>query len=216
MKANLITLIRISMAFVSAALFGRTPLASLMATALMVIAISLDAVDGWVARRFGCASRAGAAFDIAGDRILENVFWITFARLGLISYWIPIVIIARGCLTDFIRATAFAEGKTAFGDGGMMETWWGKLLVGSRASRAIYGILKCGAFLLLGVWETLSSIPGFPVRAAAEILGELAIPEMAKATAIVTVMACLVRGIPVFIEGARFFKRSAIAEERSI
>ena len=216
MKANLITLIRISMAFVSAALFGRSPLASLSATVLMIGAIGLDAVDGWVARRFACASKAGAAFDIAGDRIVENIFWITFAKLGLISYWFPIVIIARGCLTDFIRATAFAEGKTAFGAGGMMETWWGKLLVGSRASRAIYGSLKGGAFFLLGIWETLASLPGFPIKALAGLTQELAIPELARLTAIMTVVACLVRGLPVLIEGARFFKKSTIAEEPGI
>lgn len=41
----------------------------------------------------------------------------------------------------------------------MMRTWWGKLLVGSRASRAAYGVIKCAAFFALGLWLTLANVP---------------------------------------------------------
>ena len=141
MSPNLITLARILMAFASVALFRHGVYANGAALILLAVALALDAVDGYVARHSGRTSDVGAAFDIAADRIVESVYWIYFASAGLISFWIPAVVVARGGLTDFLRAVAFTQGQTAFGDKTMMQTWWGKLLVGSRASRALYGLI---------------------------------------------------------------------------
>lgn len=210
MLANFITLFRVIIAFVSVGLFGRGMTANLIALALLVLAIALDAVDGWVARRLGCTSDIGAAFDIAADRIVENVFWIYFATEGLVSFWIPAIVIARGCLTDFLRAVAFTQGQTAFGEKTMMQSWWGKLLVGSRASRAAYGIVKCAAFLALGLWRTLSAAPGFPIdRMLLEWLGK-ALPVVALGLASAAVLLCVVRGVPVIVEGLRFFRKGFV------
>ena len=134
MSPNRITLIRVGLAIVSIALFHIGSYASLAALILLVITLALDAVDGFVARRRSRTSDAGAAFDIAADRIVESVFWIYFAAAGLVSFWIPVIVIARGGFTDFLRAIAFTRGQTAFGEKTMMRTWWGKLLTGSRAS----------------------------------------------------------------------------------
>lgn len=210
MLANFITLLRIIIAFISVGLFGHGFYANITALFLLVLAIALDAVDGWVARRFGCASDIGAAFDIAADHIVENVFWIYFATAGLVSFWIPAIVIARGCLTDFLRAVAFTQGQTAFGENTMMQTWWGKLLVGSRASRAAYGIVKCAAFLLLGLWRTLSSAPGFPIdKIILAWLGEV-LPVAALILASAAVVLCVVRGVPVIVEGMRFFRKGLV------
>jgi CDP-diacylglycerol---glycerol-3-phosphate 3-phosphatidyltransferase len=207
MLANLITLVRVIIAFISVGLFGRGLYANIAALILLVLAIALDAVDGWVARRLGCTSDVGAAFDIAADRIVENVYWIYFATVGLVSFWIPAIVIARGCLTDFLRAVAFTQGQTAFGEKTMMQSWWGKLLVGSRASRASYGIVKCAAFLSLGLWRTLSSAPGFPIdKMILDWLGQ-ALPIAAFVLALAAVVLCIVRGVPVIVEGLRFFRK---------
>ena len=205
MIANFITLFRVILAFVSVGLFGHGLKANIAALILLTLSIALDAVDGWVARRFNCTSDIGAAFDIAADRIIENVFWIYFATAGLVSFWIPAIVIARGCLTDFLRAVAFTHGQNAFGENSMMKTWWGKMLVGSRASRAAYGIVKFAAFLLLGLWRTMSSTPGLPLdKIVLEWLGN-ALPITAFISVITAVALCLIRGIPVMIEGFRYF-----------
>ncbi|MFN7927401.1 MAG: CDP-alcohol phosphatidyltransferase family protein [Blastocatellia bacterium] len=210
MLANFITLFRVIIAFVSVGLFGRGLASNLMALLLLVLAIALDAVDGWVARRFGYTSDIGAAFDIAADRIVENIYWIYFATEGLVSFWIPAIVIARGCLTDFLRAVAFTQGQTAFGEKTMMQSWWGKLLVGSRASRAAYGIVKCAAFLALGLWRTLSAAPGFPIdQMVLAWLGN-ALPIVALVLAVAAVVMCVVRGVPVMIEGFRFFRKELV------
>src|SRR5215204_5216060 len=116
MSPNQITLVRLLLCFVSIALFQAGFAAGVAALALLVVVLALDGVDGYVARRSGRASAAGAAFDIAADRIVESVYWIFFAAAGLLSFWIPVIVIARGGLTDFLRAIAFAQGQTAFGE----------------------------------------------------------------------------------------------------
>lgn len=113
MSPNLITLIRVCLAFISIALFRAGSYASAAGLILLVVALALDAVDGYIARREDCASDAGAAFDIAADRIVESVFWIYFASAGLVTFWIPVIVIARGGFTDFLRAIALAQGQTA-------------------------------------------------------------------------------------------------------
>jgi phosphatidylglycerophosphate synthase len=207
MSPNLITLIRLVLAFVSIALFRAGSYATVAALVLLVVTLALDAVDGFVARRKLRASDAGAAFDIAADRIVESVFWIYFAAAGLISFWIPVIVIARGGLTDFLRAIAFRRGLTAFGEKTMMRTWWGRLLTGSRASRAAYGVVKCAAFFALGLWLTLANLPEWRaiIAGQADILMN-GVRIGAVALAVSTVVFCVARGIPVIIEGLRFFR----------
>src|SRR5262245_849339 len=132
MSPNLITLIRVVLAFISIGLFRAGSYASLAALILLVVTLSLDAVDGLVSRGKRRASAAGAAFDIAADRIVEGVFWIYFAVAGLVTFWIPVIVITRGGLTDFLRAIAYTQGRTAFGEKTMVRTWWGRALTGSR------------------------------------------------------------------------------------
>jgi phosphatidylglycerophosphate synthase len=207
MSPNLITLIRVFLAFASIAMFRAGSYASAAALVLLVVTLALDAVDGYVARQKQRVSDAGAAFDIAADRIVESVFWIYFAAAGLVSFWIPVIVIARGGFTDFLRAIAFKKGQTAFGEKTMMRTWWGRLLTGSRASRAAYGIVKCAAFFALGLWLTLINIPEWRTLVASHadaFMNGVRIGAIALATS--TVVFCLARGVPVVIEGLRFFR----------
>jgi CDP-diacylglycerol---glycerol-3-phosphate 3-phosphatidyltransferase len=207
MSPNLITLIRVALAFVSVALFRTGSYASVAALILLVVTLALDAVDGIVARRKRRASAAGAAFDIAADRIVESVFWIYFAAAGLVTFWIPVIVIARGGLTDFLRAIAFTQGQTAFGEKTMMRTWWGRALTGSRASRAAYGLVKSAAFFALGLWLTLANLPEWRaiIAGQADILMK-GVRTGAIALAVSTVVFCVARGVPVIIEGLRFFR----------
>ena len=208
MSPNLITLVRVFMAFGSIALFRAGSYANVFALLILVVTLALDAIDGYVARRSGRTSDAGAAFDIAADRIVESVYWIYFASAGLISFWIPVIVVARGGFTDFLRALAFMQGQTAFGEKTMMKTWWGKLLVGSRASRAAYGLIKCAAFFTLGLWLTLDNAKDWQMMLAAGLMNFLRLGALALA--ISTVLFCVVRGVPVIIEGIRFFREDPV------
>jgi CDP-diacylglycerol---glycerol-3-phosphate 3-phosphatidyltransferase len=201
---NRITLVRVLLAFVSIALFRAGSIAGVAALALLLLVLALDAVDGYVARRDGTTSDVGAAFDIAADRVVESIFWIYFAAAGLITFWIPVIVIARGGFTDFLRMIAFSQGQTAFGEKTMMQTAWGRLLVGSRASRAAYGVVKCAAFFTLGVWLVFERTPAWQPLVAGLMHG-LRFGALALAAA--ATLFCVLRGAPVLIEGARYFRR---------
>lgn len=204
MTPNLITLIRVFLALATIALFQSGHTGSLIALPLLVVTIWLDAVDGYIARRAKLTTDIGAAFDIAADRMVESVFWIYFAAAGLISFWIPVIVIARGGFTDFLRMIAFTQGQTAFGEKTMLETWWARMLVGSRWSRAAYGIVKCAAFFALGVWIVLAKAPEWQTLITGLMTG---VRIGALGLAIATVVFCVVRGVPVMIEGARYFRK---------
>ncbi len=205
MTPNQITLFRVFLAVATIGLFQSGRPGSLVALPLLVATIWLDAVDGYVARRAQQTSDVGAAFDIAADRIVESVFWIYFAAVGLISFWIPVIVIARGGFTDFLRTIAFSRGQTAFGEKTMQQTWWGRMLVGSRWSRAAYGIIKGAAFFALGVWLVLAKAPAWQAMLAAGWMS--GVRFVAMGLAIATAAFCVVRGVPVLIEGARFFRK---------
>ena len=138
MIANLITLFRLILVFVVISLFGLHVYLDILLVGLIGLILFLDAVDGYVARKLNQTSAFGALFDIVGDRIVECIFWVYFAVVGLIPFWIPVIVIARGFFTDGLRSAAFAQGKTAFGENTMMTSKWTRALTSSRASRSIY------------------------------------------------------------------------------
>lgn len=216
---NQVTTLRVAMAFAAVGFFGLAPngLAgrhvwpSLAALGLIVAAIALDAVDGYLARRYGLATPLGAQFDILGDRVIENLFFTYFAVCGLISLWVPIVFFVRGTLTDFLRSLAARAGRVGFGKNSMLESWWGWALVSSRVSRAAYAALKCVCFCSLGLELTLarSATAGLNIIWAD---GGALLRLGSQVLIAATVSFCLVRALPVLWEGRRYL---AAAGERS-
>ncbi|MCI0329487.1 MAG: CDP-alcohol phosphatidyltransferase family protein [candidate division Zixibacteria bacterium] len=196
MQANIITLARITLAFLAIALFGASFWGNLLATLLVAAVIWMDAWDGYVARKLGIASKLGALLDITGDRIVENAFWIYFAVVNMVPLWMPLAVISRSFIVDSLRAAAFAEGKTAFGPDTMMKSPLTKFLVASPFSRALYGFAKAAVFIWLGLILTF-------VAAAAE--GLFLLPQWAFRSTVfigdllayVTVILCLLRALPV-------------------
>ena len=167
MIANLITLFRLILVFVVISLFGQHLYLDILLVALIGLILFLDAVDGYVARKLNQTSDFGALLDIVGDRIVECIFWVYFAVVGLIPIWIPVIVIARGFFTDGLRSAAFAQGKTAFGENTMMSSRWTRALTSSRISRSIYGIAKTIAFPL-SRWphslQKFGRLPGIDCR----------------------------------------------------
>lgn len=148
--ANLITLGRLILFFVTLGLiYSRSlPLVTL-AAALVIVVIVSDALDGWVARRRGSTSDFGSVVDIAGDRIVEQCFWIVFAHLGLIGVWAPLLVVTRGIVVDTLRGMAFREGRTAFGPKTLARSPITEWLTASRFMRGLYGVAKAWAFVFL-------------------------------------------------------------------
>jgi phosphatidylglycerophosphate synthase len=206
--ANLITVARVLLVFVIIAVWSRDRVVQslwldLAMVPLLAWAIYMDALDGWVARKLHEESKAGALFDIAGDRIVELTLWTFFAvrrdaaGVPFVSYWVPLVIITRTVLTDMIRSVAFGQGKTAFGSSSMQEAAWAKQLVSSRWSRAVYGGLKAVAFCALGL------LLAWPVVHPSGEFGKAARLVVDVIVYLTTAFAVL-RAVPVVWEGRRF------------
>ncbi len=206
MLPSLITALRVALAFLDVALYERGFVLASIAVGLTIVVIWMDALDGWVARRTGQASDMGALIDITGDRIVENVYWIYFATTGLVSFWVPIVVITRGFLTDTIRTLAFEKGQTPFGAKTMMRSRAGRFLVAGHFMRGLYGGAKVAAFCALGV--RLAAERGIAEGrwpwsgASLPVLSAIA----ATLTAI-TVALCVLRGVPVLWDGRDILRR---------
>ncbi|HKP52533.1 MAG TPA: CDP-alcohol phosphatidyltransferase family protein [Chloroflexia bacterium] len=162
--ANLITLARVVLLFITVGFVYLSlprdgvpgePVWVLVAAVLTLIVFISDGFDGMVARARGEANATGAVFDIAGDRIVENVYWVMFAHIGLLSVWFPFLMLARSFLVDGLRALALSEGKTPFGEKTMMTSPFGLWLAASRLHRGLYGAAKVVAFMWLLIYIAL-------------------------------------------------------------
>lgn len=205
MTPNQVTAGRVLAAFAAVALFDfvHAPAADLIAVALTITAIALDGLDGYLARKRGLATPLGAQLDILGDRVVENLFFTCFAVAGLISLWVPVLFFVRGALTDFLRGLAARSGPTGFGRNSMIEGWWGRVLVASRASRATYATLKCVCFCALGLMLSLRhAAPQSSAWLGSSTQNWFLIAAQALTGA--TVGFCLMRAIPVIYEGQRY------------
>jgi len=202
---NMITILRIVLLFIVIhILLNNSFYGKIISFFLVILIIFLDGIDGYIARKLNSATEFGAVFDIAGDRIVEQVLWITFAYINLIPLWIPVIIITRGVLTDSIRSFALKQGMTAFGAKTMMKSKIGYFITASRFSRALYGIAKALSFALL---VSLTFINELVIRTKL-INGPLVIKILnitAYSIAWFTVALCVIRGIPVLIESKRLF-----------
>ncbi len=211
MTPNQITAARMAMAFSAVLLFGRSPGVDLIALLFTATAIGLDGVDGYVARRKKMATPLGAQFDILGDRVVENLFFTFFAVIGLVSLWVPVFFFVRGTLTDFLRSLATRAGRSGFGKNSMLESWWGRALVASRASRAAYATLKCVCFCYLGLELTLRHTQ--VEKLGSRLVGLLHAGTLALVAA--TVAFCAVRAVPVLWEGRRYLATSSLTRAQA-
>jgi CDP-diacylglycerol---glycerol-3-phosphate 3-phosphatidyltransferase len=200
---NKVTVLRVVVGFAAVNLFGRGAWANLVAVALTVAAIALDALDGHIARTKKLASPIGAQIDILGDRMIENVYFTYFAVEGMVSLWLPVFFFARGAMTDFLRGLALRAGHSDWGANAMLQTWWGRALVASRWSRGLYAAMKCLCFCYLGLELALTHGP-------VALLGEMtadaytAIRAGSLVLTWATAVFCFVRGLPVFVEGWKY------------
>ena len=203
MTANIITLTRICLTFTIIALFGKNLYINIAANAIIPLIFILDAVDGYIARRYNQTHAIGAVLDIAADRIIENVFWIYFATHQIIHFWMPLAILTRGFMTDAIRSFALKEGNTPFE---MMKTSWAQALTSSRTSRLISGASKMFAFFAMALILTLKT---YQIHAQ----HTQTLQTATQILAILAIAICLLRGAPVLIEGRKYLT-AAIEEAK--
>lgn len=204
---NRVTAIRVAMAVAAVALYAVAPRAyalpiGIAGVSLTFLAVILDGLDGFLARRFHLASAVGAQLDILGDRVLENLFFTFFAVAGEISVWVPVLFFVRGAITDFLRGLAAArvigtqQDESAHRRGWFLTSRVGKAIVASRASRFAYGAVKCASFCTLGIEWMLRHMEGAHSARVIHFVSGANVVLVAAAIAF-----CVLRAVPVFWEG---------------
>ncbi len=191
--ANIITLSRIFLAFIAMGLLFYDVKYALVSLILTIFVMWFDGLDGYVARKFNETSKLGAVLDIMGDRIVENLYWMSFCALGWISVLVPTIVLTRGIVTDSLRSLALAQGFTAFGEKTMMQGKIAKFIVASNFSRFTYAVCKALAFLLL-----IAGHLKFNTDHTLYIIGLIC--------TWISVIFCVLRGLPVVFESKRFLK----------
>lgn len=171
--------------------------------ALLILVFASDGIDGYVARKRNEASVFGAVFDIAGDRITEMVLWIVTAHLGLVPIWVPIVFVIRGSIVDAIRAAQVSTLHDA--PFSMMQSPLGKWLVAGRFMRIFYASVKGTVFCWLLLIAPLAELTPAFWESWGWLLG-----LVATALVYLSVILCIVRGLPVIVEFIYVEKESLI------
>ncbi len=202
MVANAITLSRLFLLILAVLfLYFGGPWIKLAAFFLTLLIIIMDGIDGVVARARGETSELGAVMDIAIDRVVENVYWIVYADIGLVPIWVALVVVSRGIITDAIRGFVLARGESAFG---MMKTPWARWLVSGRPMRAFYGGIKAVVFAALALLLALRG--WFPGAAWLDPLS-----TVLNILVLLTVLTTVLRGAPVIYESRRYFFGEPVA-----
>ena len=192
--ANLITLARLPiLLLVVGLLFVPRFGVRLLGLGLLIILFLMDWFDGYVARLRNEVSELGAVLDVALDRAVENILWITFMYLGMAPLWVPIVFLIRSFVVDGVRGAALTHGKSGFG---MMHTSWGRFLVASRFMRAFYGLAKAVVFCQLYLTHAL--LLHYPAAPAV-------LHPLNQGLILLSVALCVLRGIPVILDGRTYF-----------
>ncbi len=193
--ANLITLARLPLLLLLVALLFVTVFAvRLGGLVLLIVLFLMDWFDGYVARLRNEVTELGAVLDIAIDRAVENILWITFMYLGLVPLWVPIIFLIRSFIVDGIRGVALTRGKSGFG---MMHSPLGRFLVASRFMRALYGLAKGVIFgLLYLTWALALKDPNILIT----------LHPLNQGLIFFTTGLCLIRGLPVIQDGRILFQ----------
>ncbi len=120
--ANVLTLVRISLIPVLAALLLSTLANSdLLAAIVFVIASATDALDGWLARRRSQVTQFGKLMDPLADKLLITSALVSLVALDRLDAWVAMVIIAREFAVTGLRMLAVEQGEV------VSASVWGKL-----------------------------------------------------------------------------------------
>jgi CDP-diacylglycerol--glycerol-3-phosphate 3-phosphatidyltransferase len=176
--------------------------AAALVTLLIIVG---DWLDGHLARRLNQSSTLGSILDVAADRMAEAVLWIVLADLQAIPVWIPIVVISRGILTDTLRGYALQFGYSGFGSRSLQQSRLGKFITGSAIMRTGYAVLKAFSFswlfLTLAARELSTRVQFIPEAYLVTAF------KVGRGAAMLAALVCLIRGVPVVIEGFELISR---------
>jgi CDP-diacylglycerol--glycerol-3-phosphate 3-phosphatidyltransferase len=113
------------------------------ATAVFVLAMATDQIDGWLARRRNQTSAFGSLLDPIADKVLVLAVLVMLIAEGVAPAWMIAAIVAREIAVSGLRLAAIERGVVMGArDLGKLKTW------AQTAAATIAGFQAAGA------WET--------------------------------------------------------------
>ncbi len=92
------------------------------ATAIFVIAIATDALDGNIARKYNLVTNFGKLWDPIADKALTGMAFVGLSILGELGWWITIIILVREWGITVLRWAIMKYGVMAANRGGKLKT----------------------------------------------------------------------------------------------
>lgn len=124
--ANALTALRLLLVPVFAWLLlaegGTNPSLRIAAAAVFLIASLTDWVDGWWARKYDLVTTFGKVADPIADKALTGVALIGLSWLGLLPWWVTVVIIGREVFVTVLRFVVISDGVIPASRGGKAKT----------------------------------------------------------------------------------------------
>jgi CDP-diacylglycerol---glycerol-3-phosphate 3-phosphatidyltransferase len=94
------------------------------ATAVFIVAMATDQIDGWLARRRGISSTLGTLLDPVADKVLVLAALVMLVGEGVAPGWMIALIVVREILVSGLRLAAVERGVVLGArDLGRAKTW---------------------------------------------------------------------------------------------
>jgi CDP-diacylglycerol--glycerol-3-phosphate 3-phosphatidyltransferase len=120
------------------------------ATAVFVVAMATDQIDGWLARRRGISSPLGKLLDPVADKVLVLATLVMLVGEGVAPAWMVALIVVREVLVSGLRLAALERGVVLGArDLGRVKTW------AQTVATAIAGLAAAGAVGVDAAWWAL-------------------------------------------------------------
>ncbi|CAN5122151.1 hypothetical protein BH20ACT13_BH20ACT13_20870 [soil metagenome] len=111
------------------------------ATAIFVVAMATDQIDGWLARRRGTSSPLGKLLDPVADKVLILAALVMLIGEGVAPAWMVALIVVREILVSGLRLAAVERGVVLGArDLGRLKTW------AQAVAATIAGLAAAGAW----------------------------------------------------------------------
>jgi len=91
-------------------LFANFPYANTIALVIFIVASITDAYDGYYARKYDMVTPQGEFLDPLADKILVSSAFISFAIMGLVEYWMVVLILFRDLFVTGLRMAMKKKG----------------------------------------------------------------------------------------------------------
>ena len=154
--ANALTLLRLLLVPVFAvALFqhdGRNTTWRVVATAVFVVASLTDRIDGDLARRRGLVTEVGKLADPIADKALIGTALVGLSMLGLLPWWVTIVIVVRELGVTALRFWVIRHGVIPASRGGKLKTLVQSVAIG------LYLLPLTGVVATLAAWVMAAAV----------------------------------------------------------